>query len=302
MAAPNGELDPWADWIVSQKFLRYVQVSGYYDQTADVTTAQDSEPAGKCPRQLDGGQGADNMEGADRGGSGRDPRARSSRLRGGGRCETDDRRPRRRRASTTEGPPLVPKSDGSIWLISSSAGSAARDRLWQMLMDPGLRPLKSPSYKRAPGRPVARIMHQSAGPQGASCSFHPAWLSSWPPAPPTDRAAAGPDAAERPGAPARVASAERPGRPEPGAATPAANCRHRRQRARWIGHGWHDGGRRHGARHGPGGKRRSRRRGRRDDRCCRTRRHWAGGNRRRGNPHLHDPARRERHLSSMRRA
>ena len=39
MAAPNGELDSWADWIVSQKF-RYVQVSGYYDQTGDVTTAQ----------------------------------------------------------------------------------------------------------------------------------------------------------------------------------------------------------------------------------------------------------------------
>ena len=38
MGAPNGDMDPWADWIVSQRF-RYVQVSAYYDQTADVTMA-----------------------------------------------------------------------------------------------------------------------------------------------------------------------------------------------------------------------------------------------------------------------
>ena len=39
MARPNGELDPWADWIVAQRF-QYVQVSAFYDQTTDVTTAQ----------------------------------------------------------------------------------------------------------------------------------------------------------------------------------------------------------------------------------------------------------------------
>ena len=38
MNAPNGDVDPWADWIVAQRF-RYIQVSAYYDQTADVTTA-----------------------------------------------------------------------------------------------------------------------------------------------------------------------------------------------------------------------------------------------------------------------
>ncbi len=37
MDAPNGDIDPWADWIVAQRF-RYIQVSAYYDQTADVTT------------------------------------------------------------------------------------------------------------------------------------------------------------------------------------------------------------------------------------------------------------------------
>lgn len=35
MGAPNGELDPWADWIVAQRF-HYVQVSAYCDETTDI--------------------------------------------------------------------------------------------------------------------------------------------------------------------------------------------------------------------------------------------------------------------------
>jgi hypothetical protein len=38
MNAPNGELDPWADWIVAQRF-RYVQVSTFYDATVDLPAA-----------------------------------------------------------------------------------------------------------------------------------------------------------------------------------------------------------------------------------------------------------------------
>ncbi len=34
MGSPNGELDPWAGFIVAQKF-RYVQVSAFYEQAAD---------------------------------------------------------------------------------------------------------------------------------------------------------------------------------------------------------------------------------------------------------------------------
>jgi len=37
MGWPNGEIDPWADWIVGQRF-RYIQVNGYYEQLGDVTT------------------------------------------------------------------------------------------------------------------------------------------------------------------------------------------------------------------------------------------------------------------------
>jgi hypothetical protein len=39
MTGPNGDLDPWADWIVAQRF-KYVQVSAFYDQTADVTASE----------------------------------------------------------------------------------------------------------------------------------------------------------------------------------------------------------------------------------------------------------------------
>jgi hypothetical protein len=39
MGVPNGEMDPWADTIVTARF-RYVQVSTYYDQLTDVPAAQ----------------------------------------------------------------------------------------------------------------------------------------------------------------------------------------------------------------------------------------------------------------------
>ena len=39
MSGPNGDMDPWADWIVAQK-LRYIQISAYYDQSADVPASK----------------------------------------------------------------------------------------------------------------------------------------------------------------------------------------------------------------------------------------------------------------------
>ena len=42
MNAPNGDMDPWADWIVAQRF-RYVHVGTWYDQTGDVRTDQLSD-------------------------------------------------------------------------------------------------------------------------------------------------------------------------------------------------------------------------------------------------------------------
>lgn len=42
MGPPNGEMDPWADSIVTARF-RYVQVSAFYDQTTDVSSSQLSD-------------------------------------------------------------------------------------------------------------------------------------------------------------------------------------------------------------------------------------------------------------------
>jgi len=42
MGAPNGEMDPWADTIVTAGF-RYVQVSAFYDQLTDVPASRLSE-------------------------------------------------------------------------------------------------------------------------------------------------------------------------------------------------------------------------------------------------------------------
>lgn len=42
MDIPNGEMDPWADTIVVQR-LRYVQVSAFYDQLADVPSSRLTE-------------------------------------------------------------------------------------------------------------------------------------------------------------------------------------------------------------------------------------------------------------------
>jgi hypothetical protein len=42
MGLPNGNLDPWADVIVTSRF-RYVQVNGWYDQLTDVTSSNLSQ-------------------------------------------------------------------------------------------------------------------------------------------------------------------------------------------------------------------------------------------------------------------
>src|SRR5204862_8265554 len=42
MASPNGEMDPWADAIVTARF-RFVQVSAFYDQLTDVPASRVSQ-------------------------------------------------------------------------------------------------------------------------------------------------------------------------------------------------------------------------------------------------------------------
>lgn len=132
MVGPNGDLDPWADWIVSQRF-QYVQVSGYYDQTTDVTdslvSSLPANPLGswmaaKLPKLWKTPVAADQI---------------TVLALGVNRFVTDVRRVEADSTAafdSMEGPPLLPKIDGPAWLVSSCAGPLAASTLWQMLLDP----------------------------------------------------------------------------------------------------------------------------------------------------------------------
>lgn len=134
MGAPNGDFDPWADWIVAQYFT-YLQVSVSYDQGADVTAAD----VGKLPGNPLGTWMASK-------------RATLASLQG-----TPDQGPLLALAApafvTTvvrgipdtsagfnvprgQGPPLVPYETGNAWLVTQVDATAARSRLWSVLNDP----------------------------------------------------------------------------------------------------------------------------------------------------------------------
>jgi hypothetical protein len=132
MGAPNGELDPWADRIVAQRF-RYVQVSAFYDQTSDILPAQLSNlppnPLGafiasQQPNIRNLATAADQVgiiavalpkfaSTVQR--VAQDPNAAFD---------------------ATMGQPLVPDANGHIWLVTNSNGALATSHLWQLLLDP----------------------------------------------------------------------------------------------------------------------------------------------------------------------
>jgi hypothetical protein len=132
MGWPNGELDPWADWIVGQRF-RYIQVDGYYDQLSDVTSAK----AANLPANPFGTWMAAKVSSLFQIAMSSDqigvlavgiPSFASS----VGRAIVD---PSATFDSTT-GPPLVSQADGSTWVVPSCDSAMAADRMWKMLLDP----------------------------------------------------------------------------------------------------------------------------------------------------------------------
>ena len=133
MGWPNGELDPWADWIVGQRF-RYIQVNGYYDQHGDVTTAKAADLPGNRLRRVDGRQGRRPFSRFRcrpiRSASWRSACRPSSRP-SGAPSSTPSRRSTRR-----PGHRLLEQADGSAWVVPSCDSAMAADRLWKMLLDP----------------------------------------------------------------------------------------------------------------------------------------------------------------------
>ena len=132
MGAPNGEMDPWADAIVSARF-RFVQVSAFYDQLADVPSSRLAElpdnPLGvwiaaKQPKVWDLPQSADQVALVAVGvPSFAVAVARVS-------------APAAVGPGATAGPDLHADPNGNAWLVSQCASATASDRFWQVLLDP----------------------------------------------------------------------------------------------------------------------------------------------------------------------
>jgi hypothetical protein len=132
MSQPNGEMDPWADAIVTAHF-RFVQVSAYYDQTTDVPTSQLAKLpanafgdwiAAKQPSIFSLAQAADQVAVAAVG--------ISSFVTGVQKVSAVGPRG----ASDTAGPPLIAHAAGPLLLVTQSKGGEATGRFWQLLTDP----------------------------------------------------------------------------------------------------------------------------------------------------------------------
>ncbi len=132
MGEPNGEMDPWADTIVTSRF-RYVQVSAFYDQLQDVPTSRLAE----LPDNAFGEWLAAKQSGIWTIAEAADQVAvvavgipdfvtEVARVAPAGPVES----------GAVEGPALVEDPDGPGWLVRGVDGSAASKRLWSILGDP----------------------------------------------------------------------------------------------------------------------------------------------------------------------
>jgi hypothetical protein len=129
MGVPNGEMDPWANAIVAQKF-RYVQVSAHYDHALDLPMERLVElpdnPFGnwmrsKQPDILGTPLASDQVSVLS---VVLPPFVRSVARVSAGAWEGD--------VLT-----LTPDERGRVWLVTESDGAAATARLWELLRDPG---------------------------------------------------------------------------------------------------------------------------------------------------------------------
>ncbi len=132
MGPPNGEMDPWADTIVTAHF-RYVQVSAFYDQLTDVPASRLSELpanafgqwiAAKQPNIWNDPLAADQVAVAAVG----LPTFATAVERVSPDGPVGD--------GATTGPALDDNPDAPGWLVRQSDGAAATARFWQLLLDP----------------------------------------------------------------------------------------------------------------------------------------------------------------------
>lgn len=131
MTGPNGDLDPWADWIVAQRF-RYIQIAVSYNQAADVT--ETDRP--RLPKNVFGAWMADKL-----------PRLSTNKTAADQLAVLAAALPKfvievKQSAADTsagfnsppgQGPPLLPSSTGDAWVVTQVEASMARRHLWEML-------------------------------------------------------------------------------------------------------------------------------------------------------------------------
>jgi len=134
MTGPNGDLDPWADWIVAQRF-RYVQISARYDQSTDVTTNDLSS--------LPGNAFGDWMAAKQPNLSPLDTAADQVAVLAVALADFPVTTVRSSADISAgfgnpigQGPPLAPDADGNAWLVSEISPRLGQAVLWQTLLDP----------------------------------------------------------------------------------------------------------------------------------------------------------------------
>jgi hypothetical protein len=132
MSAPNGEMDPWADVIVTSRF-RFVQVSAFYDQLGDVPTSRLSElPANAFGDWIAAKQSKiwNLPEAADQVAvvAVAVPTFATEVERVSPGAQVGP--------GATAGPALITDPDGDARLVTKSASAAATERLWKALLDP----------------------------------------------------------------------------------------------------------------------------------------------------------------------
>jgi hypothetical protein len=134
MTGPNGDLDPWADWIVAQRF-QYVQVIAPDDQTGDVTTADlgnlPTSPFGNWIRETQpdistNPRASDQVTVLAAGVpkfSAAVHRASPDISAGFG-------------STPGQGPPLAPDANGNAFVVTQVEAPLAASLFWQMLLEP----------------------------------------------------------------------------------------------------------------------------------------------------------------------
>jgi hypothetical protein len=130
MGSPNGNGDPWADFIVASRF-RYVQVSAWYDQLTDVTAANVADLpnnalgawiASKQPNLWQWSPASDQVSvlavGVPSFATAIERVSPAGTVDGG----------------ATAGPDLAASQSGSGWLVTGCNGIAATTRFWEILL------------------------------------------------------------------------------------------------------------------------------------------------------------------------